>query len=202
MAEQSNTSTKWKLAGAGVLLVTALGFVWSQYASTSTLPEPEGPPQMAEGPGGGPPPPMNFRNMSEDERRDFRETMRAEMEEILQLTEEQKAKVAELDKQLEGKEGREAMRERMEAMRDILTPEQQEKARGAMRGRMRAHMMERASVLPPEEQAKFLEKLEEREAQMRERGGRGRGGPGGTDGPPPDGPRRGEGNRGSQSEGA
>lgn len=102
-----------------------------------------------------------------------RKAMRTEMLDHLQVTPEQRAKLDEIEKRFAGKDGREVWRERMEAAAEVLTPEQQEKAREYMqtnmRARMEARMRERIKVLPPEEQEKFMRKFEERRGEMEAR---------------------------------
>lgn len=82
------------------------------------------------------------------------------MEKELNLTPEQKAQLDAIHKKYEGKES--DFRARMSEVEKVLTPEQREKGRAAMMARMKAHMQERLKVLPQDEQAAFMKKLEER----------------------------------------
>ena len=65
----------------------------------------------------------------------------------------------------------------MQAMREVLTPEQQQKARTGMQNRMRQRMSRNAHLLSPEEQKKLAAKIEERIKDMEERMANGEGPP-------------------------
>jgi Spy/CpxP family protein refolding chaperone len=177
MDPQTNSKTKLKAAFAAVILFGALLFVYAQFKSNTASTDRQ--PEMAQaanrqqqGRPDGPP--------SEDKRKEFRQ----QMIENLDLTEEQQAKMKELREEAESSgEGRRGM---MQAMREVLTPEQQQKARSGMQNRMRQRMSRNANLLPPDEQKKLAKKIEERLQDMEERIASGDfppGGPGGPGGP-------------------
>ena len=127
----------WKMTGAVVFLITVLVFGYAQYRKArpsqdsmrAQLEAREDAPVRQERPGGqegrrqGPP--------SEEERQQRRAQFMAD----LNLTPEQQTKMEEIDKQLEGKEGRERFQARREAMEEILTEEQKEKMRSQRESR-------------------------------------------------------------------
>ena len=106
--------------------------------------------------------------------------VRDQMLGALDLTPEQRDQIAALDKQFERSEGAENWRERRAAMAEILTPEQHQQMRSQMRAMRDARMNERLQVLPPDQQQKFREKMEERRREGRNRGPGG-GGPAGPE---------------------
>jgi Spy/CpxP family protein refolding chaperone len=177
-----------KLVAASLLALGAAGFFYVRYSHTKPpapagreFADPGAPGELGRGirgPGGmrGP--------MSPEQRGQFRE----QMLQSVNATPEQRARIQEIEKQYEGKTGPEAWRGRMDAVSQVLTPEQQAQARQAGMERMRQRMNERLKVLPPGERQKFIQKLEARIAQ---RGGM-RFGPfqGGRPGPGRPGPGR------------
>ncbi len=108
-------------------------------------------------------------------RQEFREEFRTR----LNLTKEQEEAMAEIRKNMETGD-RSQRFEQMRAMREVLTPEQQETMRSSFRERMGSRMgnrmrgrMERLQkVLPPRELEKFMKKLEEHRERFRGRSGR------------------------------
>jgi Spy/CpxP family protein refolding chaperone len=172
-------SPKIKVIAAVSLLAIASGYFAMQLQGTGV--PPAEPIPRAQNPVG---PPQSFQRgepPTEEERAELRREFRADLEEHLGLTAEQKAKLQALEQENEGRGNSGDFRERRAAMEEILTPEQREKAREYFVSRIRSRMAERASVLPPEEQQKFMEKLDERIEQRRREGppGARRGGPGG-----------------------
>lgn len=173
------TNSWWKLGAAVALVIGALGYVGLQYLSVHPGSISNDPPRrdVAHAPqAGSTSGPADDRPMGPPSREE-QERMREQMMELLNLTEEQRQQVAKIEKQY-GDEDRGAARRQI--MEEVLTPEQAEKAHQAMRARMEERMNERLKVLPPDQQAKFREKLEERMAQ-----GRGPGGWGNRGGFPP-----------------
>ncbi|HMX62957.1 MAG TPA: Spy/CpxP family protein refolding chaperone [Candidatus Sumerlaeota bacterium] len=154
-------SSKLKLVSAAILLIGGIGFVTVQYLDNSAAglappaPRAHGEVHTATAPGA-PSPAHRFGPPSPEDRAKFR----AEMEKELNLTPEQKAQLDAIHKKYEGKES--DFRARMSEVEKVLTPEQREKGRAAMMARMKAHMQERLKVLPQDEQAAFMKKLEER----------------------------------------
>lgn len=173
-------SSRTKLVFAAIFFVGCVALLYGRYQSVrpEALAEqsreerrerrPEGERPPGEGGGRGDRM-MGGMGPTEEERK----AMREEVLGTLNLTPEQRTKLDEIEKRFEGKDGREAWRERMEASAEVLTPEQQEKAREFMqtnmRSRMEARMKERIKVLPPEEQEKFMQKFEERRGEMEAR---------------------------------
>lgn len=203
MATQTSSKTP-KIAVAVVLIAVCGYYAYAQYSKFSTplRPEPPAPVEVVNadgtttvveapaqrrgpggpgGPGGSPP--------SEAEREAFRNAMRQEMITELQLTPEQQTKMEEVMNSEGGP------REHMRAMREVLTPEQQEKARN-MREQHMTQMMNRRleeakKTLPESEVKKLEEKMKER-LEARRNGERpswapegGRGDRGGEGPPPP-----------------
>lgn len=105
--------------------------------------------------------------------------MRDEMLTELKVTPEQRAQIEEIAARFDaqGQRGPDGWGERLRAMEEVLTPEQSAQARELMAQRFRSRIQERIAVLPPGEQEKFMEKLEERrrgwEREGRSPGGRG-----------------------------
>lgn len=113
------------------------------------------------------------------ERRFNRTEFREELNSRLNLTKEQEEAMAEIRKNMETGD-RSQRFEQMRAMREVLTPEQQETMRSSFRermgnrmgNRMRGRMERLQRVLPPRELEKFMKKLEERHERFRGRSGR------------------------------
>ncbi len=156
--------TRWRLAGAVILLAGAGVFLFAQYRSARPrLPEragdsgataiqgPASPLNLADGP------PFTW-----EERAEMREAVYAQLD----LTPEQRARLDAIDRKYEGKDGWDVVRSRLEESAKVLTKEQVQKAAEAIRTqvgeRLRERLAERARVLPPEEQKRYLERLEER----------------------------------------
>lgn len=134
--------------------------------------QPGPPPERRDGP--------RDRRFTPEERRQFAERMVKE----LNLTPEQVKQLEELRNQGRPNSPEEA-RQRMEKMREILTPEQQEKMRQTFRRGMESRIqrqLQRAQrALPPDQFEIFKKRLEERRNRFRGFGGGNR--PGG-DQPP------------------
>ena len=124
-----------KLVCAILLLIVAIGFVYAQYRRTRPqLPQPKRP---------------ELFNPKQ------REQIRKVVSKQLNLTKEQQAKLEKIDKYTMGIE-------KMIEMQKVLTPEQREKARAIMEPLIKWRVSERIKVLPPDQQKKFMEKLEAR----------------------------------------
>jgi Spy/CpxP family protein refolding chaperone len=147
------TETKGRLlvGTASLLLVGALGYAWATYRSYSD-PLNDGlsiQRQMGRGPFGfGPPTPQQ------------REEMQERMRKELGLSAEQESKLREIAP--DGRTGPPSP-EDFAKLRAILTPEQQQRMEQVMRTRMK----ERISMLPEEEQQKFMQKLDAARAEGR-----------------------------------
>ncbi len=162
-------SPKAKTFAALSLLVVAGAYFAIQLQGTN-VPPPAPTPNAASAEG----PPQSFRRgepPNEEERAELRREFREELETQLALTEAQKAQLRALEEENGGRGNPGDFRERRAALEEILTPEQREKAREYFMSRIRSRIAERASVLPPEEQQKFMEKLDERMERRREEGG-------------------------------
>ena len=85
----------------------------------------------------------------------------------LNLTPEQQEQIQALGGPPDRGGDRESGHAGMEAMREILTPEQREQAREMMVQRMRDRMSRQADVLPPDQREAFDRRLEERIEQHR-----------------------------------
>jgi Spy/CpxP family protein refolding chaperone len=92
--------------------------------------------------------------------------MRERLFQELNLTPEQRLKMEELEKRMEGQSGSKAWRATMDAISQILTPEQMKKFEQKAAGRDRRMANEQIKVLPPAERERFLKKLDE---QIRQR---------------------------------
>jgi Spy/CpxP family protein refolding chaperone len=157
-----------KVAGAAVLLIGALVFVWMQYRSA----RPALPPPAVQAQG------RDFGGPRMDPAQ--RGRMREQMLQSMNLSPEQRQRLEEIDQQFANRTDPQSRRERMQAVSAVFTPEQ----RDAMRGQMRQRMAQRLSILPPDQRELFMQKLEER---RRNRGG-GRGWGGGPRGRGPNAP--------------
>lgn len=118
-------------------------------------------------------------------RRPSREEMRAEMSKVydeIGVTAEQRERIDNLPQP----EGREGWRERREAMEKILTPEQHEKMRAAMRARWQKRREEMLKNLSPEDRAEMERRFEQWRSRRERDGGRRRA-PDGENRPAPEG---------------
>lgn len=161
-----------------ILLLGAIGwYAWStmqHYGGMEPEPVENSDGTQAQRPG--PPSPEQREQM----RTRMRETMRQE----LNLTDDQQAKIDALISE-PMPDSREERRARFEQMQQVLTPEQQEKAR-ELRQNMRRQFMQRrmeemAKTANPEDMAAMQQRFEEMQRRFGDRG------PGGG-GPPPNGP--------------
>ena len=124
-----------KLVCAIVLLIVAVCFVYAQYRRANPpLPKPKRP---------------ELFNAKQ------REQMEKVMSKQLNLSKEQQTKIEKIDNRFMGIE-------KMIEMQKVLTPEQREKARAIMEPLIKWRVSERIKVLPPDQQKKFMEKLEAR----------------------------------------
>ena len=164
--------SKWPLVFIALASVIATS-VYSGYTLLKFkqgIPEEKPAPALAGGTGPGrwqrdsPPTP-------EERQRRFKEIAAT-----LELTPEQKNQIQEILSQ-SGKGGRQGGRERFRKVREILTPDQQEKAFGMFRSRIEQRMkrrLEEAKKSLPEKEVKVLEeqmneRLKQMETRMRER---------------------------------
>lgn len=88
--------------------------------------------------------------------------MREEILTSVNLTAEQRKKVDAIYKQYGDDPGAETARQRMEAIGRILTPAQRDEAANLINERIRKYIADRLKMLPPEEQKKFMQKLDKR----------------------------------------
>jgi Spy/CpxP family protein refolding chaperone len=124
-----------KLVCVILLLIVAVCFVYAQYLRAKPpLPKPKRP---------------ELFNAKQ------REQMGKVMSKQLNLTKEQQTKIEKIDNRFMGIE-------KMIEMQKVLTPEQREKARAIMEPLIKWRVSERIKVLPPDQQKKFMEKLEAR----------------------------------------
>ena len=124
-----------KLVCAIVLLIVAVCFVYAQYRRANPpLPKPKHPELFSQ---------------------KQREQMKKVMSKQLNLSKEQQTKIEKIDNRFMGIE-------KMIEMQKVLTPEQREKARAIMEPLIKWRVSERIKVLPPDQQKKFMEKLEAR----------------------------------------
>lgn len=161
---EPNKKVFLKLMFALVFVAAAAGFVFAQYKKSRPVIDkktpvsessPAGNAQKLAGEFGGMP--------SSEERKKMRESIFKE----LNLTAEQNAKMQEIVKKYGDKDDMESFRGRLSEMREILTPEQREKAQKAMRGQIMSRMQDRIKVLPPDQQEKFKEKFDKRFEERR-----------------------------------
>lgn len=144
---------KATLATAGLL--GALAFVYAQYSVTTAA---VGRPQSSPSPRAVLRPPTGPE----------RDEMKKQLISRLGLSEEQQAKLEELEQRFPppGAGGAppdpRAMGERMRAVEEILTEPQREQFHAFLRAHMAERLQRDLSRLPPEEQAKFRAKLEDR----------------------------------------
>lgn len=104
-----------------------------------------------------------FRLPSPEERR----KMRWEILDGLNLSPEQRAKIEAIEKQYDDSKDAMAWRGRLQAMNDVLTPEQRDQAYDSIQKQMRERAKEKIQALPPDQQEKFMKKLRERMEQIR-----------------------------------
>lgn len=142
-----------KIALVTVLMVGAGIFFYLQWRSTHPTIEPPAQQQIA-----GPMP----RNPEEFQR------IRAEIEERIGLTDEQRAQIEALGGLPGPDVSREERQARREALLQVLTPEQRDRLRDELGQRMREGLQRHLEQLPPDQQERFMRRLEERRA---ERGG-------------------------------
>ena len=171
MASQRAANT-WKIAAAIILAVSALVFGYSQFRnarpsqdsmmaqleSRENLPEHQMKPiGFNAGKNGG-----QFRLLNDEER----EKMRAEFIADLNLTPEQQARLDELiTDHDEEQRGPENWQRFYRSLREVLTDEQKIKMEEFINARtknFRQRILERASILPPDQKKKFEEKLDKR----------------------------------------
>ncbi|MEQ8819956.1 MAG: hypothetical protein RLY93_06900 [Sumerlaeia bacterium] len=182
-----------KLAGALLLVFAGAAFTYAQYQKVRPASLDERANQTQELAAASPPAPLGSPSREE------RQAMRQEMFKALDLSPEQQRKIEELAAEFDRQgDPQDNFRGRMRAMREVLTEEQEAKARELMPQMMRSRMQERLKMLPAEEREKFMEKFEERRAQWEERratgeGPRWGGAPGGRGGAGEGGGRRGGG---------
>ncbi|MCX7766457.1 MAG: Spy/CpxP family protein refolding chaperone [Candidatus Sumerlaeia bacterium] len=166
-----------KITLSVLAILTAVVYALSTYSHyTKGLPsERPSNPEFRPDPGQPGPPPERRdgpreRRFTPEERRQFAERMAKE----LNLTPEQVKKLEELREQGRPNSPEEA-RQRMEKMREILTPEQQEKMRQTFRrgfeSRMQRQLQRAQRVLPPDQFEIFKKRLEERRNRFRGPGG-------------------------------
>ncbi len=148
-----------KIAAALVLLLASGIFVYTRYyyASPMAVEDQEEKPATSQLPNA----PMSVEQVTPEMRR----SMRAELFAELDLTDEQWVKVNEIIAKMDDKEGEQAIRDRMLAFHEVLTPEQVAKARQLIQSKVRDRIKSLASALPPDQQKKLDEKLAKRIAE-------------------------------------